>query len=335
MRKLLCVLIVLVSNVLYAQPEVRPDPLDPSYHHDRWGISPSDQIREYRAYKTSFDGPDDNDGDGTSDTWAIPEWVAYEMHSAAPHAAFEDRPSTWMTDKSLFLSGIAPDDASYKNSGFDRGHMCMREHARRLGKDADWNTHNVLNACPQHHEFNAGIWLGLENKCSTWADAFGKIWVICGPIMKTNGQFTTNQFIGDAGEKPVAVPHSFYKIVIRESGDDFRPHVLAFIYPHDPNLNSSKASVDHTPFLRSVRDIEDATGLDFFTSLSQTDQNAIEAQPATSLWTVAHPFALAPGLEPEGPNESEVEPAEPGPSPQVQVACYCYKVKKWKKRWCR
>src|SRR5262245_8984911 len=89
-----------------AQPEPRPDPLDPSVEHDRWETQPRDIVREYRAYIASFDGLDDNDGDGQGDLWGIPEWVSYEIRQAEDHPPFEDRPSPWMTDRGLYMPGI-------------------------------------------------------------------------------------------------------------------------------------------------------------------------------------------------------------------------------------
>ena len=41
------------------------------YEHDKWGISPQDHVFEFRAYTTSFDGADDNDGDSIDDKWGV------------------------------------------------------------------------------------------------------------------------------------------------------------------------------------------------------------------------------------------------------------------------
>ena len=301
MRKLTAFIawFVTISVAIAADPPApRPDPLDPSYQHDRWHTVPRDQVREYRAYITSFDGPDDNDGDGVGDLWGIPEWVSYEMHAAPSHAAYESRPNPWLVDTDLYHQGIAPRDQSYVSSGYSRGHMCMREHGRRLGKDADWNTHNTLNACPQDQSFNAGIWLGLEKKCGNWANVYGRVWVICGPIvLNSQGKHTPSAWIGDGNEKRVAVPDRFFKIVVKESVNPERPDVLAFIYPHNAALSSSAAGVDHRPYLVSVREVERETGLKFFTTLAPADRDAIEASPAINLWPETAPHGpLAMGL---------------------------------------
>ena len=281
--------------------------------HNKWGVEPVDIEKEFVPYVVSFDSDDDNDDDGDADLWRIPEWVAYEIKRGPDRSTLTNRPS-WKTDDGLFSQEIAPGDASYKDSGFDRGHMCMREIARRRGTQADKDSFSLLNAVPQLHEFNDGIWKGMENKTMQWADAFGTVWVICGPICRTRtGNRRPRDFIGDDDELDVAVPHRFFKIVVRESNTANRPHVLAFIYDHKEGLGGSGAAVDHRPFLKSVREIETLTALDFFTTLSEADQDAIEEPRATTLWPVTgdfrdvEPFA-APDVTPEAAPSSAPEP---------------------------
>lgn len=281
----LTLIILGLAQYCAAQPVARREYLPLGYQHDKWDTQPKDNVREYRAFTTSFDGPDDNDGDGRGNHWAVPEWVSYELRKGPDREEYEPRPSTWHTDHELYWSQVAPRDQSYVNSGYDRGHMCMRLHARRLGKNADWNTHSVLNAVPQVHEFNAGHWLSLEMLCAIWANQYDKVWVICGPIMHTStGRRRPFDWIGEDGEVPVAIPHALFKIVIRESDDPRRPDVLAFIYENEAWLNDSSLDADHKPFLKPVREIERLTGLNFFASLSRADQNSIELTAADDIW---------------------------------------------------
>jgi endonuclease G len=295
---------LLSMPVSVAQPVARREFLNPSYQHDRWNTQPKDQVRGFRAFTTSVDGPDDNDGDGRGDRWAVPEWVSYELRKGPTRKEYEPRPGTWHTDLELYCTRLAPRDQSYVNSGYDLGHLCMRLHARRLGQNADWNTHSVLNAVPQVHQFNAGHWLSLEMLCAAWANQYDKIWVICGPVMHTStGRRRPWGWVGENGEVPVAIPHALFKIVVREGEDPTRPDVLAFLYENDAWLNSSSLDTDHTPYLKSVREIEQLTGLNFFASLSRADQNAIEANSAEDIW----PHVLFGAPRPDGvPDENAV-----------------------------
>ena len=90
------------------------------------------------------------------------------------------------------------------------------------------------------------------------------------------------RWLGQTGEMKVAIPDAFFKIVIKDSGTANRPDVLAFIYPQEHPQYVSP--YDHTLFLKSVDDIETATGLDFLTILPDADEAIVEAVTATALW---------------------------------------------------
>ena len=285
-NSVLAFLILLFSNSLHSA-KLKPIVLDPTYQHDKYNTQPKDIIRSFRAYITSFDSNDDNNGDGKNDNWGIPEWVSYKIKKAPDPGRGPNRPA-WMTDNELYLRGIAPKDESYKYSQqfrdqhpnwYDRGHMCMKQIAWRLGSDADWNTHTMLNACPQRHDNNAGIWLDMEIKTMDWANKFGSVWVICGPIITDK---TPSDYIGETekNEMLVAIPDAFFKIVIKESGDINKPDILGFIYPQDTKRNDK----NHVNYLVSVDEIEQKTGLDFFTILPDSAEEDIEGIKATKIW---------------------------------------------------
>ena len=277
--------------------EFKPIVLHSDYNHTKYAPKPTnnDIVRHFRAYTTCFDGDDDDNGDGTPDKWAIPHWVAYEIKQfPGTLSKGPKRPSPWITDIDLYNKGIAPKDESYHFSkawreanpdspqlGYHRGHLCMKHHAWRLGADADWNTHTVLNACPQRSKLNSGIWCGLENKTAKWADKYGSVWIITGPIVYNN---KPSKWLGQHGEVPVAIPDAFFKIVIREFNDHL--HVLAFLYPQEGiGYNKGcKYDYDHTAYLTSVDIIEALTGLDFFPGVSENIETEIESIMQISLW---------------------------------------------------
>ena len=106
----------------------------------------------------------------------VPHWVSHHVKRAPDAPESGERPSTWFTVPELAAPGMAPSDASYQFSSafkkkhanwYDRGHLAQKYLAERLGHDAAWFTHNVVNAVPQRHQFNAGSWLTLE--CYTGA----------------------------------------------------------------------------------------------------------------------------------------------------------------------
>lgn len=130
------------------------------------------------------------------------------------------------------------------------------------------------------------IWLNLEYLCADWAEEYGAVWVICGPVV-FGGK--PSSWIGDEGEFPVAVPDALFKIVVRETSSGFQ--VLPFIYPqkgeHYKRSSGEDWEYDHTPYLTSVDVIEAVTGLDFFTSLEDENEAKLESRIPIELWDVS------------------------------------------------
>lgn len=275
----------------------RVQPAD-AYKHDRFVTQPVDIQRDFTAFTLSFDGLDDGLALG------VPEWVAYELRAAPPNLGrAPERPSRWSTDVELHSQKIAPDDASYKDSGYSRGYMCMKSHAHRLSESADMETHTVLNACPQMQGMNAGIWLAVENLTGKWADAFGRVWIITGPVFINK---TDRKWIGAAGEVPVAVPDAFFKIVVKENSG--APEVLAFLVPMEGDDSHSKQTADVRPYLTSVDVVEALTGLDFLTALPDPLENHLEQRLFTALWESSSPVLAERPPPEEGPRVQAAPP---------------------------
>lgn len=267
--------------------DFKPITLRPDYDHDRFVTQPRELVRQFEAFVTSFDTKQD---DGVA--FGIPDFVAYEMQRLKqPLAKGPKRPSPWISDPALVAQGLAPTDASYHHSAvfllthpnwYVRGHLCMKEHAWRLGANADWNTHTVLNAVPQRGSFNSGIWLSLENKTADWADKYGVVWIVTGPIIENK---KPKAWLGEKTKKEmlIAIPDALFKIVVRMPSGSMKPEVLAFRFPQThPKYN--EAVYDLKFFLTTVDQIEKETGLDFLTILPDDLEAEIESKKATALW---------------------------------------------------
>ena len=257
--------------------------LPPQYDHKRFAPEPVDIWREFDAFVVSFDSKDDDDGDGIPDLRRIPEWVAQEIRRFEGECInTRRRPSRWTTDRDLYASGVAPNDASYSGSGFDRGHMAAKLLAARISLDADRRTHTVLNAVPQFRRFNQQIWRDLENHTGAWAQAYGRIWVVQGPVFYSETGPENARWIGDEdkGERPVAVPDALFKIVVRDSNSPGAVESLAFLYPQlGPRYYAQRSAFEHERFLTTIAEIENLTGLDFPTLESQQTRRAEELWP--------------------------------------------------------
>lgn len=250
---------------------------------------PRDVLKEFRAFTSSMDSKDNDDSFGMSEADGTPEWVAYQIKKYKGECIpTKSRPS-WSSEARFVIDGIAPKDESYVYSKpfrdshpdwFVRGHLQMKLIAERMGNDAASNTHTFLNAVPQRSKFNSGIWLDLEMITSAWADKFGSVWVVTGPIYPDNLAYG---FIGEEGEFKVAVPEGLFKIVIKQNDFSNDLDVLAFIYPQIGAGYYNK-EYKHSRYLTSVDEIELMTGLDFLTILPDDVEDRIESRIANDIW---------------------------------------------------
>jgi endonuclease G len=278
--RILLAIAILCLTIQATATDYKPIDLADTYQHNRWGTEPKERIKTFRAFMSSFDGPDDDTGDAVPDTLGVPNWVSYELRRYVGDLPSFGRPGTWITESDWHTDRLAPNDDSYLHSGYSRGHLCMKSHASRLGANADWNTHTVFNAVPQIQSHNNGPWHRLEDKTSDWADGYGVVWIVAGPIYD---EVDDDEWIGDPGEIPVAIPDAMFKIVIKASNDADLPDVLAFIFPH-----MDKPEDDDWPdletYLVSVDDIEARAGLDFLTVLTDPVEAFVESKRPTALW---------------------------------------------------
>ena len=298
---LLACLCVVPTAVAEGRP-VRTPP--DGYDHTKYTPA-ADIFRLFHGFAVSFDSKDDDDGEPGPDLLRVPHWVSHELRRWQPAEqdwndeawcleTLKKRPR-WFTDLDLFDTGVAPNDDSYRNSGFDRGHMAMKLLVERLGQDAAYNTHIVLNAVPQRPKFNQGIWQNLEYLTGAWAQRYHRIWVMQGPVFY-EGQ--TLAWIGDEGERRIAVPDAVFKIVIRGKTDVEKnaaprrdkdaPEILAFLYPQlGPGYFGSSKDYRHERFLTTVDEIERLTGLDFRLSEDPGTEKRLERRRAAELWEPA------------------------------------------------
>jgi len=285
----LCFIIYTDASAAKLRP-IEDPPAD--YEHNKWGVMPEDVIRQFHGFIVSFDGKDDDNGDGNADILRVPEWVAHHVKiwpsSKGNCIPTGKRPRPWFTDQDLKSSGVAPTDNSYRRSGYDRGHMAAKLLIERLGNDAAWNTHTVLNAIPQHSRFNQQIWRALEDLTGAWAQVYEDIWLIQGPIFD---QKVPIAWIGDKKSEEVAIPVAAFKIVIRErtpaDGSGEGPMVLAFLMPQlGPGYYGKKSDFRLERFLTSVDEIEKLTNLTFLTTRPDNETKPLKKKRAEALWPV-------------------------------------------------
>ncbi len=199
-----------------------------------------------------------------SETHEQAEWVAYELKKNQIKNSDFKRPY-FVEDRSV-ASGSA-DWRSYKNSGYDRGHLVPAAD-REFDYDAYHETFLTSNISPQNKEFNGGIWNKLEQKTRYWAKKHDGVFVITGGVLEDG--------LLAIGDDRVTVPKEFYKIIFdkRKGGNK----VIAFLIPNAP---TDKSFYDFTV---SVDEIEAKTGIDFFSQFSKASQEQLESDVDREGW---------------------------------------------------
>lgn len=216
--------------------------------------STTGQIIHHEGFSLSYSEPHEQS-----------EWVAYELKKEHLSNTNFERPY-FEIDKAVKTG--AASWKNYKNSGYDRGHLCPAGD-RKYSQSAHDETFLTSNISPQKHDFNSGIWNSLEEKVRYWASKYDGVYVVTGGVLKST--------MKTIGNEKVSVPNQFYKIVFDYNNGS--PNVLAFLMPHE---NSSKPLYH---FVVPVDSIETLTGIDFFPKLEDVLENELEASSSYKNWS--------------------------------------------------
>lgn len=157
----------------------------------------------------------------------------------------------------------------YMQSGYDRGHMCPAGD-NKWNRTAQEQTFLMTNICPQNHNLNKNVWNDLEQLCRTWARRYDRIYIVCGPVLRGLSHKTIGQ-----RSRRITVPEAFYKVVLRTGK---HPAAIGFIYENVGSRQPMRQAVC------SVDEIEQLTGIDFFSALDDDIENRIEAKSDLSDW---------------------------------------------------
>lgn len=193
------------------------------------------------------------------------EWVAYKIEPKRHKNTHYDRPFFIQDNK---VKTESADWRNYRNSGYDKGHLCAAGDMK-FSKKAFDDTFLTSNISPQKHDFNEGIWNRLEQKTRYWADKYNGVYVVTGPVL--------NESLETIGTENVAVPEYFYKIICKKTKEKYS--IIAFLVPAK---DSQKPLYQ---FVTSVDDIEQKTGIDFFSKLEDNLENQLEKNVSYKEWS--------------------------------------------------
>jgi len=260
--------------------------------HLKFGKPNAEDILIRNAYVLHYNAP-----------YRIPNWVAYHIkpdylktpRRTSKFASFRKDPDVENPVVTSEYVGLLD------SKGYARGHLTPY---KALGGDRDndgkyalYNDPNsdpddeetifqgnrMSNIAPQHHHAingPGGLWYKLERWIQDdLVEANDKeIWTYAGNII-----FDTENMEKVGTNDNIVVPNLFYKIVIMESGNNDKPRVLAFLFPHFKNKDDVKEK-SIFKYLVTVDYLEAITGLDFFSKSNKASQKEFESKVERESW---------------------------------------------------
>lgn len=206
---------------------------------------------------------------GYSEIRMNPLWVTYRLETAKP-GRIGKRPSRFNYD---WRSITRVEHNDFTGSGYDRGHLAPNYAIAKVhGREAQLKTFLMTNISPQTPNLNRRVWQRIEQAAMDhFAPLKNEIWVITGPVFDEDIQRLPGTWI--------EIPDAFYKIFIAPPEGDRPIEVLSFLVPQNVKGHEPLAK-----FLTSVREIENATGLDFMHRLPQPLQDELETTLNPQAW---------------------------------------------------
>ncbi len=206
----------------------------------------------------------------------LPNWVSWQLQAsnlAAPGTSH--RQNDFRADPDLPGDWPATQTRDYSGSGFDRGHLANSED--RSSNSADNSaTFLMTNMVPQAPDNNRGVWVELENYCRQLVRSGQELYIIAGP----NGQGG----VGDRGARRELsggqpVPANTWKVVLvldhpgaGLASVNKNTRAIAVVVPNVQGIKGNPWRA----YRKTVREVENMTGYNFFSNLPADVQEAIE-----------------------------------------------------------
>lgn len=208
-------------------------------------------------------------------------WSCYQMNTFTSHKGWVRnnwQSTTWHGDPFQEDPDLPAQYrttlADYKNSGYDRGHICPSAD-RLYSKDVNEQTYYLSNMQPQVNSFNTGVWLTMENTLrNKWnTSTYRDVLYVCkgGTIDKTS------QIAGYTRNSHLIVPKYFFAAILAVKNGQY--HALGLWFEHKANTDSNLRT-----YAITIDRLEQLTGIDFFCNLPDDTENAVESKLDLSWW---------------------------------------------------
>jgi endonuclease G len=204
------------------------------------------------------------------DKYKQAEWAAYKLTDWMIKGPGE-RDNKFKPDP-LIENGTAV-DKDYRNSGYDRGHLCPAADMSWLQEAMD-ETFYLSNISPQKPLFNRGIWKALEEKVREWVKKEHVLYIVTGGALDES-----LSMIGV--NKNIAVPKLFYKVILDYDGPEKKG--IGFI------LANEASAEPLSDFAVTIDSVEALTHIDFFPAIPDKTEREIEGKLDLAKWNLDAP----------------------------------------------
>lgn len=193
-------------------------------------------------------------------------WVSYKLHPDSLKQSKRTIQEDFRADPRVRTGSAVVSD--YAGSGFIKGQLAPVEDFA-YDDFAISQSFYMSNVSPQLAEFNRGPWRRIEEKVREWTKEHGELFVVTGPLF--------GEDMMEIGANQVAVPKSFYKIVLDMNRPDIK--AIAFLVSNAP-----AEGVALERFTVKIDQLEALTGLDFFPALPDQLEEYLESEVRSNAW---------------------------------------------------
>lgn len=231
-----------------------------AYECPQWVATETpEQLLKRMAYTASYNGER-----------LTPNWVGWVLTAEHTDGSFERKGHKFMEDQEVPAPRATYADIREGECGYQRGHICPAGD-NKWSYQAQKEAFLMTNICPQNGDLNQRDWKYLEEACRDWAKRYEKVYIVAGPIFRSRRA-------KKVGENGVSVPDAFFKVVLRLGEGTSDTKAIGFIY------ENRKGHHEMAHYVRSVDEVEAATGLDFFHQLDDKTEAAVEQEKNLADW---------------------------------------------------
>lgn len=202
-------------------------------------------------------------------------WVAYPIHES--YTGEEDRSDEWAYDPSLPAAlQFRYHNLAFGTYNYDRGHQ-VPSADRTATLEMNEQTFYSTNLTPQRWKLNQQKWRQLEDWFRDQLNGRDTVWMVTGAHYSEQPDRITN---ANNPTKEVAIPAAYYKVAVRMKNSAYT--AIGF-WQDNVDTDRTSPSIPYSE-AKTVRWIEEKTGINFFVNISAAEQDVFENTVVQSDW---------------------------------------------------